>query len=364
MTSGSERMTAGRRPVGVRQPVVWLLALVIVGAVAWWLGAGSRPDVQEFVGFTMGTSFGVTVEAEMSRAEHDSVRSLIEHRLDRVNRLMSTFDSTSELSRLNRHASTEPFPVSEELLEVLAMAHEVSERSAGAFDVTVAPLVDAWGFGPGDRAYPTPDATQLSSLRERVGYRLIDLDHRERTVSKTNPQTVMDLSAIAKGYGVEAVASSLLERGYTSFLVDIGGELKAIGRRSEGRAWRVGIELPDETAVGLHGTVDLIDEAVATSGDYRNFYEDDGVRYAHIIDPRSGSPIRLRGASVSVVHRHAAVADAWATALTVLGPSDGYNLALREGIAALFIMRSNGDFQSLITPAMEDRFVAVSDVDR
>jgi thiamine biosynthesis lipoprotein len=259
------------------------------------------------------------------------------------------------LSHFNRHRSTDPFPVSAELLEVLAMAREVSERSGGAFDVTVAPLVDAWGFGPEGRARRTPDEPHLAALREKVGYRRILLDREAGTVVKTRAETVVDLSGIAKGHGVEHVASGLMEIGLTRFLVEVGGELKATGTRREGRAWRVGIESPDETARTLYATVDLVDEAIATSGDYRNFHESDGVRYSHIIDPRIGSPIPFSGTSVSVIHDNAAMADAWATALTVLGPLAGHELAEREGIAALFLTRSNTAFRAHTTDAFTER---------
>jgi thiamine biosynthesis lipoprotein len=329
---------------------------VLLGSLTVWrLSRDAATDEHTFVGETMGTSYHVTVDAELSTRDQGAVREVIAARLERVNRLMSTYDSTSELSRLNRHDGPEPFPVSRELLEVLTMAREVSERSGGAFDVTVAPLVEAWGFGPAGRPARRPEDRELVALSARVGYTRIRLDHSASTVSKTAPETVIDLSAIAKGYGVESVASGLRGLGLTRFLVEVGGEVKAVGTRSDGRAWRVGIESPDEAVRSVHGVVGLTDEALATSGDYRNFYEEDGVRYAHVIDPRTGSPVRYHGSSVSVAHPNAAKADAWATALTVLGPDAGYDLARREDVAALFVMRANGEFQSRATPLFSER---------
>jgi thiamine biosynthesis lipoprotein len=363
MTSAPDGVLGNRSRLDRRATVALLLSLVLLGTLTVWrVRAGSTPSVHELTGHTMGTSFNVKVDADLQARELDRVREVIEARFDQVNRLMSTYDSTSELSHFNRHLSTDPFPVSTELLEVLAMARDISERSGGAFDVTVAPLVDAWGFGPGERPPRTPDEPQLAALRESVGYRRILLDRAAGTVAKTSPETVVDLSAIAKGYGAERVTSDLLQLGLTRFLVEVGGELKAIGTRRDGRAWRVGIEVPDETARTLYGTVDLIDEAIATSGDYRNFRESEGVRYAHIIDPRTGSPIRFSGVSVSVVHNNAAMADAWATALTVLGPVVGHELAEREGIAALFVMRSNTAFRSRATDAFTERLGIVQEV--
>jgi len=346
-----------------RSLVFVTLGLGLLGtATAWRLWRGPADAVHEFVGPTMGSSFSVKIDAELLPPERDRVRDVIESRLDEVNRLMSTWDSTSELSRLNRHRSTRPFQASEQLIEVLAMANEVSEHSDGAFDVTVGPIVDAWGFGPGPRRSP-PDEAEVAALRTSLGYGHILLDRAAGTVSRTSPETVIDLSAIAKGYGVEHVAAGLTELGLSRFLVEIGGEVRANGTRRDGRAWRVGIEKPDDAARSLYGAIELVDEAIATSGDYRNFHESEGVRYAHIIDPRTGFPIRFRGASVSVVHAHAAMADAWATALIVLGPEAGYDLADGAGIAALFVMGSNGEFRSRASPAFRERHGDVTEVE-
>jgi thiamine biosynthesis lipoprotein len=225
----------------------------------------------------------------------------------------------------------------------------VSEASGGAFDVTVGPLVDAWGFGPEGRLSGLPDEERLAELRESVGFEGLAMDREAGTLSKTHPATLVDLSGIAKGYGVDQVATALLELGYTAYLVEIGGEVKVRGRKPDGSAWRVAIEAPESERRVLHRVVELVDMAVATSGDYRNFYEEDGVRYAHIIDPRTGHPVRHAGAAVSVLHRDAVVADAWATALSVLGPEEGMAVAEREGLAALFITAGTDGYETFAT---------------
>jgi len=353
-----------RPPVIVRRdrprPRAVVVALVILVGLMAWRARSRGVDAHELVGTTMGTSWSVRVDADLSAPELDAVRAAIQERLDHVESLMSTYDSTSELSRFNRHVGVEPVPASPELLDVIEIAREVSERSGGALDVTVAPLVEAWGFGTGGgidgRLGARPDEVLIARLGERVGYEKLVVDRVAGTLAKSHPETSVDLSAVAKGYGVGQVAEALGERGLTDFLVEVGGELAARGTRRDGRPWRVGIERPDDAAPGIWGIVDLTDEAIATSGDYRNYYEEDGVRYAHIIDPRTGAPMPMRGASVSVVHADAATADAWATALTVLGPDEGYALAQREGLAALFIEPAPGGFQSLITPALGNRF--------
>jgi thiamine biosynthesis lipoprotein len=336
-----------------------VVALVLVGVAlaVRWLRVGGG-EAYEIVGPTMGTSYSVKVAADLSEVERTRARAVVEQSLKRVSALMSTYDSTSELSRFNRHASTEPVSVSAELVDVLVMAREVSERSLGAFDVTVGPLVEAWGFGPGSGldgpVQPRPSDSTLSALRERIGYDKIVIDTVGRAIAKMHPDTRIDLSAIAKGYGVEVVARALEGLGLTAFLVEVGGELRAVGTSRNGRPWRVGIERPDD-APGVWGTLALADEGIATSGDYRDYYDDGGVRYAHILDPRTGRPLVVRGGSVTVVHRNAALADAWATALTVLGPEAGLVVARREGVAALFLYPVDGAIQSSSTPAFAGR---------
>ena len=334
-----------------------VLALVALALMVRWSRSGAGDQVHELVGPTMGTSFRVLVAADLAEGELERLRTLVEERLGSVNRQMSTYDATSEISRFNRHASTEPFAASPELIEVLAMARGVSEGSGGAFDVTVGPLVEAWGFGPGGGIdgpnRPSPSQAEVERLRQAAGYDRIVIDGAAGTAAKTHPEIRVDLSGIAKGYATEAVVAVLAELGLTSFLVEVGGELAGVGTRA-GRPWRVGIERPDDVP-GVWGTVDLTDEGIATSGDYRDYYEADGVRYAHIIDPRTGRPIIVRGASVSVVHPSAAMADAWATALTVLGPEEGYEVAVREGLAAVFVYALDGDVRSAETPAFAER---------
>jgi thiamine biosynthesis lipoprotein len=302
----------------------------------------------------MGTEWTVTLGGRgRSRRDLEAARAAIEERLQTVSRLMSTWDADSELSRFNRHASAEPFPLSARTLEVLRLARETSERSEGAFDVTVGPLVKAWGFGAGARAPGLePDAAELASLRERVGFQLLELDLEAGTARKRHPDVECDLSAIAKGFAVDEVAAALEGLGWTDLLVEVGGEVRARGQRPGGGAWRVGIERPDVEGRMAQLVVPLSDLAMATSGDYRSFYEEGGKRVTHIIDPRSGRPVEHSLASVSVVHRDAALADAWATALTVLGPDAGFARAEAEGIAAAFLLRTGADsFEMRSTPS-------------
>jgi thiamine biosynthesis lipoprotein len=339
---------------------VFLVVLIALSVRQLWCSA---PPQVVLSGPSMGTSWSVTLDArDRSREDLAQARLAVHERLATVNRLMSTWEADSELSRFNRHASGEPFPLSPETLEVLLLAQEVSERSGGAFDVSVRSLVAAWGFGAGARV-GEPDAAELAKLRERVGFRLLELDPVAGTARKRHPDVECDLSAIAKGFGVDEVARALAELGWKDFLVEVGGEVRARGRRPDGDPWRVGIERPDAEGRAVHGVIALSDRAMATSGDYRSFYEAGGERRTHIVDPRSGRPIGHRFASVSVVHRDAVLADAWATALMVLGAEEGFARAEAEGLGAYFILRNEaGDFETRSTrdfPAVrEPRSVA------
>jgi thiamine biosynthesis lipoprotein len=328
---------------------VFLVVLVFFATRQLWLDV---PERVQLVGGTMGTTWSVILPgAGRSRSEIDDAKLAIQRQLDRVDALMSTWDAESELSRLNAHRSELSFPVSPATFEVLRLAREVSERSGGAFDVTVRPLVGAWGFGAGASAQgQEPDATALAALRGRVGYAMVELDLAKGQVRKLRPDVEVDLSAIAKGFAVDEVARALERLGFESFFVDGGGEVRCRGTRPEGGAWRVGIERPDSEGRVIQAWLELQDRAMATSGDYRSYYERGGRRLSHIVDPRTGAPVQHDGASVSVVHGQAAVADAWATALSVLGPEQGLAAAEREGLAAFFLVRDGeGGFDARAT---------------
>ncbi len=350
-------MTRANRGLDQRSKVTLILLIAaLAGFSAYRLWFTRPPDLYSaFGGRTMGTTYEVKVaSAHLGRREQHELATAIADRLDMVNGLMSTYDATSEISRFNAAQSIEPFVISHQTLAVLLASEQVSERSGGAFDVTVGPLVEAWGFGVSQPARP-PESEALRELRARVGYRELVIDANGRTVRKNHPDSALDLSAIAKGYGVDQAAEVLEERNCHNYLVEVGGELRAAGQKLDGTLWRVAIERPSSELRAIHEVISLADRAMATSGDYRNYYEDDdGKRVSHTIDPRTGRPVQHRLASVTVVHESAMYADALATALEVLGPEEGYALAVREDLAAYFIVReSSGGFVSKATPAFE-----------
>ena len=342
--------------VAVR-PDLRAAAVTVVALAAIACGESSRPAPSEIperrtiAGATMGTTFTVTVAAGDAaavgapRAASRAVGGLaavdlqaaVQRRLDGIEGRMSHYRADSELSRFNRARTTEPWPLSRETLGVVAEALAVSRASGGAFDVTVGPLVDAWGFGPGGRAPAAPDEAALAALRGRVGAELLEVDLAAGTLRKRREDVVVDLSAIAKGYAVDTVATLLDDLGFGDYLVEIGGELRAAGTNEEGTPWRVAIERPVAGAPAAQRILPLTDAALATSGDYRSFYDLDGARVSHTIDPRTGRPVTHALRSVSVIAARCSLADARSTALNVLGPEAGYALAVEQGWAALFV---------------------------
>ncbi len=319
---------------------------------------GLSPDVDEhnnlhtIIGETMGTTYTVKVVSAGDTFDPARIRLAIETRLDQINSRMSHYLVDSEVAMFNRSFTTEPFPLASETVDLIAMANEISRASNGAFDVTVGPLVDAWGFGPKEPPVTLPESEALEALRAFVGYELLVVDREASTVRKRRKELTVDLSAIAKGHAVDAVAAILAELGSTDYLVEIGGELRASGNGQQDKPWRVAIERPDAGQVSKTRIIELRDQSIATSGEYRNYYERDGVRVSHTIDPRTGRPVSHKLLAVSVLAQYCALADARATALEVLGPADGYELAIEQGWVALFLIRGeDGRMVERATPA-------------
>ncbi len=338
-----------------------LVGLLVLIALSWWRLSGPPPESPRRLlavsGPTMGTSYEVKVVlAGGLELNGQELRRLVEPHLFRVNELMSTYDRGSELSRFNASDSTAPFPVAEETAEVVAAALKVSEQTAGAFDPTLGPIVNAYGFGPDERnAAPTEE--ELAALHERVGYKKLELDRDPPALTKTHPDLYLDLSALAKGFAVDAVVEALARRGVAHYLVEIGGEVRAKGRNADGDLWRVGIEKPIENARAVQRVIPLDGRAMATSGDYRNYYEDAGRRISHMIDGRTRRPISHNLASASVVHDRCLWADAYATAIMALGPEDGLLLAeILELPALLLIREPDGSFTERPSPVFAEQF--------
>ena len=290
-------------------------------------------------GPTMGTTFTVkVVGAQDDETTSHRVAEQVREVVDKVDSAMSTYRTDSEIAIFNRH-DTESFEASPEMAVVVAEAQRVARLSNGAFDITVGPLVDLWGFGPSGITEP-PSQQKLAELVAITGYEQITVDQANGRLRKADPACRIDLSAIAKGFAVDEVAAALERHGFSAYMVEIGGEVRTRGRKATGDEWRIGIERPDADGRTVHTAIPLTNLALATSGDYRNFVVRDGVRISHTIDPRNGRPIAHDLASVSVVHSSCMTADALATALEVLGPEEGFAFAERQKIPALFLVRT------------------------
>ena len=304
-------------------------------------------------GQTMGTTWSVAMLPEPDGTDAAALEQRLQERLDQINRLMSTYDPQSELSRFNDQTSTDWFAISEETAEVIELSLAISRLTDGAFDISVGPLVELWGFGATPRGDKIPGADQVKESLARVGYQNIRLRRNPAAVSKQVPGLRIDLSAVAKGYAADALAEILEHRGIDNYLVEIGGELQISGHRSDGGPWQIAIEKPLEGRREVATILPLTNTALATSGNYRNFYQEDGQRYAHTLDPVSGKPIRDKLVSVTVLDQSCARADALATALMVLGEEKGRQLCEKHQIAAYFLIHENTSTEVYTSPAFQ-----------
>ncbi len=340
-TPGSEGSAKER---GRRPPVRFVVGVVLSCAlIVGWIvvrAGGEKPRFHHFTGETMATTYSIKIIDKLQRpGARDAMKRAVAGELDLVNMTMSSFNEDSELYRFNKARTTDPFPMSGSALEVIDAALRLSESTGGAYDVTVGPLVRFWGFTERRPLAKMPTEEQIAEVRARIGWDKIVLDLKGGKIRKLRPDIEIDLSSIAKGAAVDRVAVALQVYKHKNYMVEIGGEVRCRGVNRSGVPWRVGIEVPAEGKREIFEVVELTDVSMATSGDYRAFYEIDGRKISHTIDPRTGRPIEHGLASVTVVHEKCMVADGLATALMVLGPKEGFEMAQKEGLRALFITR-------------------------
>lgn len=301
-------------------------------------------------GPTMGTTYTVKVAAPPATPDGGMVRGSIDEVLARVDRAMSGYREDSEVARFNASASTDWFEVSADLAAVVQASLDISEASGGAFDITVAPLVAAWGFGPAGEPGTLPGAELIAHIDATVGYRKLHVRADPPALRKDVAQLAIDLNGIAPGFAVDLLADRLQSMQIENFMIDIGGEIRAHGRNARGELWHIAIEHPVDTDRTPYGSVRLDNAAVATSGEYRHYYVRNGRRYSHTIDPRTARPLDREPGSVVVIARASMHSDAWATALNVLGAHEGYALAAQRHMPVLFIEREAGQWRSRATP--------------
>ncbi len=319
-----------------------LTVLLLIGIVIF-LFFYSKEKERIIAGSTMGTYYKIIF---IGNQKDSFLKNEVEKNLIDINDKMSTFSTSSQISKFNLFKSSEWYEISHDLHEVIKESLRISEFSKGAFDITVKKLVDLWGFGV-NKDFIWPAKRSIRNLKAKVGYSKLLL--KENFIKKLLPSIEIDLSAIAKGYTVDKISKLLDEKLINNYLIDIGGELKAKGKRFN-KSWVIGIEKPLPMAREVEKKIFLCDMAIATSGDYRNYFEKDGKRYSHLIDPRTGKPISHNTVSVSVLHKSCMTADALATALIVLGEKEAFDLALKHNVAAFFQVKEKDGFKELVTP--------------
>ncbi|MEM8652992.1 MAG: FAD:protein FMN transferase [Pseudomonadota bacterium] len=298
--------------------------------------------VVEFSGSTMGTYYKVTAVDLPFGVHQSEIQADIESSLAKVNQHLSNWDKNSEISQLNASESVEDLTMSPMLAKVMGAAARINEQSLGRFDTTITPLIEAWGFGANGSIGKRPSNTTIANAMAISGHQQ-SLQITESKLRKKVPQAQVFLSAIGKGFGADEIGNALKDRGVENFLIEIGGDLYASGRNEKGVPWLVGVETPHLSKGGVIDVVGLSNLGMASSGDYRNYFEQDGVRYAHVIDPISGEPIKHHTASATVLAENGMLADAWATAMMTIGSEEGMAIADKNNIAVMFIDR---DYES------------------
>lgn len=322
---------------------------LLISGLAFVLTACAQQEL-DVGGPTMGTTYSIKVANPPDGISASTVQDATREILDRIDRSMSGYRVDSEISRFNSATSTEWFDVSSDLAIVVDAALQVSQQSGGAFDITVGPLVSAWGFGASDEPIDLPDDARLSELRTHVGYEKLHARLNPPALRKDDPRLLVDLNGIAPGYAVDLLAQKLRDMGINNFMIDIGGEVRAHGRNARRQLWRIAVERPIDAEPEPYAIVELDNASVTTSGEYRHYYDRHGQRYSHTIDPRTGRPVSHSLASVVVIGSTSMHIDAWATALNVLGTQEGAALATKLDMPVLFIEADGGKLRSVTTP--------------
>jgi thiamine biosynthesis lipoprotein len=335
----------GSKITGLPNRASFFLSALTVFCLLGLAGCDSRPEVINISGTKMGTSYHITVVADQPAPADLAAR--IDAALDLVDLSMSTYKPSSELSQFNQLPVNQQQAISAEFSQVLDVSRDVWAQSSGAFDPTVGPLIDLWGFGPVPAKDTLPSDQAIALALQGVGFEHVQ--QSAQTISKRHPVR-LDLSAVAKGYAVDLVADLLEMLALPDYLVEVGGEIRLGGSNPEGEAWRVAVEMPS-LMPQIQTVIAARDTAVATSGDYRNYFEKDGKRYSHTSDPRTGRPITHSLASVTVLAETCAYADAWATALMVLGEEQGMALAETLQLPVYMLVKDADGFKAISSTA-------------
>ncbi len=321
-------------------------------ALAGLLSACGKPEeVISLTGSTMGTTYHIKVVPNEALPSAQLLQAEIDLALEQVNNQMSTYRPNSELSRFNQLPLEQSVEVSPDTIKVVREGMRLYQVTDKALDITLGPLVNLWGFGPDKRPTTVPTQVDIDAAKAKTG--ISELSIEGNRLSKHNAYLYVDLSSIAKGFGVDKVASILDKYHVTGYLVEIGGELSVKGTKPDGGAWRVAIEKPTDEGMAVQQVIEPGTMAMATSGDYRNYYEEEGQRFTHIIDPRTGLPIKHKLASVTVLHKDCMTADGFATAMMVLGTEASLELAKQEHLAIMLIEKQGEGFKVYYSDAFK-----------
>ncbi|MDR6715213.1 thiamine biosynthesis lipoprotein [Pseudomonas hunanensis] len=309
-----------------------------------------RPTLERLGGPTMGSSYSIQYVRMPGGPAPEQVRQAVETILHDIDQHYSTYRGDSTVSQFNQLPAKHCLAMPADMLQLVAFGQQLAEQSAGAFDLTVEPLLDLWGFGPQARHEQVPEPLALAQARQRVGYQY--LRSEAGALCKDAP-VALDFNSIAAGHAVDLIAARLTAMGIANFLAEATGELKAVGRKPDGSQWRIALELPGADRQIARQVISVDGLAVSTSGDYRNYFEDNGRRYSHAFDARLGRPIAHDLAAVTVLDHSALLADGYSTLLLILGPQRGWEFAMANGIAAVLVTRVEGGFVSQATPGFE-----------
>ncbi|MCF6190916.1 MAG: FAD:protein FMN transferase [Cocleimonas sp.] len=295
----------------------------------------------------MGTQYHISVIPSSNKKpiNQPALKKEIDALLVEVNRQMSTYDPNSEISQFNQYQQTDWFNVSKDFALVVSSAQSVSKDTQGAFDITVARLIDLWGFGAKTK-FKLPTEQQIKSVLKNTGHELLEVRTSPPAIRKLNKNIRIDLSAIAKGFAVDKITEYLNGEGYLDYSVEIGGEVRNQGFNSKGKPWKIGVEKPQYSDWIINEVLLSSNLAVATSGDYRNYFIKDGVRYSHTINPMTGKPVRHNLAAVTVLHESTMMADAYATALMVLGERQGKAFSEHNKLRVGMIIRKGESYEA------------------
>ncbi|PVX42718.1 thiamine biosynthesis lipoprotein [Pasteurella langaaensis DSM 22999] len=332
--------------------------LLILTALFALTACNKDPEIVSFMGKTMGTTYHIKyIDNGDLDIDKEKVHAKIEMVLKDVNAKMSTYDKNSELSRFNQFTNiNQPFEISSDLATVVQEAIRLNKVTEGALDVTVGPVVNLWGFGPEKRLERQPTEQQLAERRAWVGIDKLKLINNKGKFSleKSMPQLYIDLSSIAKGFGVDQVANTIEQIGAKNYMVEIGGEIRAKGKNIEGKDWQIAIEKPNfDGSRSIEQVIGLRDLAMATSGNYRIYFEENGQRFSHEIDPKTGKPIQHHLASITVLHPSSMTADGLSTGLFVLGEKKALEIAEKEHLAVYLIEKTDNGFETKMSSEFE-----------